>query len=149
MVATVETSPSGMVHVHILYWGPWVDKADLEKYWEARTGAYVSDVRLVDVENGLEGAVRECTKYVIKGIDVEPHIAVETLRLLKGQRRVRTYGCFYRLAPEIPHHSLEDCPMCGERVTLYPGDKLLPWEVQRYVVEKQPFPLHLPSKIFH
>lgn len=65
--ASVECSPGGHVHAHVLYLGPWVDV----RWWARVAGCFV-DVREVDQIPGGDGlqpapaALMEAIKYALK-----------------------------------------------------------------------------------
>ena len=107
-LAGLEIGPSGNVHAHILYYGPFLDKDDLRAKWEEISGgSYITDVRAID---SWEGA-REITKYACKMEALTPEHVADVFQALRGTRRIRTWGVFYnRLSakPELP-----ECPVCG------------------------------------
>jgi len=140
MIIGLEVAPGGMVHVHCLYLGPWVDKGDLVSYWKAKTGAYIVDIKMVKPGESMRGAVREVTKYVTKGLaSGEPDLAVWALMALKGKRRIREYGTFLGLQsdPDAETKPLR-CPCCGYEGPLDQGRALTPEQAELWRLGKLP-----------
>lgn len=134
VIAGCETGHGGMVHVHLLYWGPWIEAERLRSYWEARTGAYIVDVKLlvIDRVKTLRAAVREVVQYPITMHDnkrrpdgtrplLAPQLAAWTLDAIHGQRRIRCYGVFYKLEDGEPDEPTNCCPLCRDTLLLVPG----------------------------
>lgn len=101
----------GNIHVHGLYWGPWVDQKELSSEWEKLTGG--SKVVHVTLARG-KGAVAEVCKYVCHPalrVEIQAHLE----KALQGKRRIRTYGCFYGCepTPEDERETRRTCPCCG------------------------------------
>jgi hypothetical protein len=109
MFAMEAGEARGNIHVHGLYWGPWVDQRELSHVWSELTGACVVDVRLARGD----AAAREVCKYVCSPL-LPIAILTELESALQGKRRIRMYGCFFGSddveEPETPGRS---CPACG------------------------------------
>jgi len=64
-IRSLEFGPeNGNVHLHFLYYGPYIDQAEVSEEWERLTGAKVMDNRLAGNVGGmsLKGAVKEVIK---------------------------------------------------------------------------------------
>lgn len=112
------------LHFHCLVYCPYISQSRLVKAWKDVTNSLceVAFIRLVtdDPNKGqsLESAVAEVLKYATKlwkrdkagnviylDADLIPILA----KVLKGTRRIRTYGLFYRLDVEEEPHVCETC----------------------------------------
>ncbi len=106
-VASMEIGPSGNVHAHLVYYGPFIPKKELSQRWSEITGgSYILDLEMITGGKG----VWEATKYACKMRALSPGQVVDVYEALKGARRVRCYGVFYNrvvVHPECP------CPECG------------------------------------
>ncbi|MBA7613772.1 hypothetical protein ES703_21028 [subsurface metagenome] len=133
------------VHIHLLYYGPYVNRQKFQKIWKRLTGSWYVDVRLC---RGARG-VREVVKYISKGITGNDHKAYEIEKALEGQRRIMSYGVFYnrhtKLKEEAYHFT---CPYCGSTWWTYQGviekDPFIPEEIHRFRTLMRAF---LPDKI--
>jgi hypothetical protein len=67
-ILALEVSPQGMVHVHALVFGEYIDQRTLEAEWSRAVGEKARvDVRAVRGADGVAGALREVLKYATKG----------------------------------------------------------------------------------
>lgn len=110
MLAAIEAGElRGNIHVHCLYWGPFVVQRELSRRWSELTGgSMVVDVR----EAKGDKAIAEICKYVCSpALDVAIQARLE--KALIGSRRVRTYGIFYGCDPEDADFEPE-CPHCHQ-----------------------------------
>lgn len=106
----LEVGPSGNVHAHGVYFGPYQDQGALSRTWFDLTG----DSPIVDIRawRGKRlGALREALKYAIKAGAVEPILAATAEVAMKGRRRVRSYGLFFGVSAGDP--PLLECAVCG------------------------------------
>jgi hypothetical protein len=125
-LAGVETAPGGMVHLHILYWGPWVGKKRLRRYWRESTGgAYIVHVKelRMDQRQQLHHAIWEVCKYPIKGDAISPLFAAWTLAAMKGHRRARGYGAWHNLERDEEESEKSYCCHCWQFVHPTPTGK--------------------------
>lgn len=135
---SAECSGTGNVHIHVLYWGPFVNKAHLEQLaregWPAAGHTWVSEV------DGLE-TVPEVVKYTLKSPGgraehwfgghsrwvVNPRLAARWELAILGSRVAERYGCFRKIPrPEDEEYEeielLDVCPCgCSEWVVEYFG----------------------------
>jgi len=88
-------SKNGSVHLHILFYGLYVDVEDLRKKWFELTGKF--EVWINEISPGAKGrkGIREALKYATKGVCSDLSLGYEIERALKKVRRVRRYGIFY------------------------------------------------------
>ncbi len=106
------------VHIHLLYWGPWVDQKKLSNRWKDLTGSFYADVRACKGSRG----VREVVKYISKGITGNDYKAYEIEKALHGTRRIITYGEFYDRADKNLDEKYQfTCPCCGSADWEYSG----------------------------
>lgn len=135
-LVVMEAGSRGMVHVHAVVWGPWVSVRPMRKWWTEHTGSWVINVKRIGSKLGQRPARYEVRKnanaalqYILKYVGKVPRFTptdgrseaewlVSWLLALKGTRRIRTYGIFYKPAPapertEADDHKV-DCPGCGD-----------------------------------
>lgn len=99
------------VHVHWLFYGPYVPKSKLKREWFRLTG----DSYIVDIKQIKEmGAIYEVVKYISKNLDVDDlsDDVLEFYMAIRGRRRVRTYGCFYNRRKDAAADK-PVCVLCG------------------------------------
>lgn len=82
------------VHLHVLFYGRWIDQRELSSSWHRSTGdSYVVDVRRI---NDRASACRYVAKYATKAIDdgvmKSPDALVEAMIALRGRRMLGTFG---------------------------------------------------------
>ena len=129
---SLEFGPkSGNVHIHVLYYGPYLPQAELSEKWEQYSGSSVVDIRRRDGD--VENLVGECSKYITKFDEVEPERRVEYWQALKHKRRGMPYGlfradvlskwigCKYVKPEPEPSFDIDVdlCPNCGSNTFLY------------------------------
>lgn len=128
-VRAVEVSPSGMVHVHVLYHGRRPDARTVRDAWMSRVG----NSPQVDVKyltNPAQG-IREVAKYVTKGASpanpnllggglgefTDPRLAARIELAFAGDRLVECYGAWRGLDPDADDDVEEEtaacCPRCA------------------------------------
>ncbi len=113
-INSIEFGPKTLnVHVHGVYWGPFIRQHDLSEEWKRLTGSCVVDIRKADNKS-----LREVVKYASNFSKVSPEGVVIIAEHLEGKRRIRTYGVFRGVESEV----VEDlkiitgdtaCPKCG------------------------------------
>jgi len=111
-ISSIEISPSCMVHLHVLVFGPFIPQASLSRLWKQVTGdSFVVDIR--EVRRPTEG-LTEVVKYISKFKDIGPDFCVKLLLALNGHRRLSTHGLFYNM-PVAELLEKEDfwCDRCG------------------------------------
>lgn len=163
-LAALEIGEAGKkLHFHLLVRGPFQWKsAQSERTYQAQNdlplrssgGPYVSEtwedltgypiVKIKRVKS--ERQARYTLKYVVKGADkLLPAEMAKLHALLKGKRRVRSYGVFYGkawrafeeevLGDEVHEESeSECCPRCGDKLVFVEM-----WEYE--ALAKQRYPL--------
>lgn len=115
-IVSFEVGESGnQVHWHLLILGPYYKQALISDIWNELTGNPVVWVTKVERDR-----VSEILKYVTKGLsELSPDEAIQIYLALKGQRRVRTFGCFYGVKV-LPEPMIKVCPVCGARLAYMP-----------------------------
>jgi hypothetical protein len=128
---SIEFGPlNGNVHVHCLYYGPWVEKRRLSEAWKRYTGdSYIVDVRRVDDKQAdLAGAIQEVTKYVTKMADVSPPDLVDFWVAMRRRQMTQRYGVLRGMKSEREiEDTPEPCVKCGGVQFVYVHAN---WEVQ-------------------
>ena len=112
------------LHSHILHFGKYIKKDDITKAWKEITNDECEINYVVGVdpdEKSIAKSIKEilkyCTKFWREDDDgnkhmIDPVLVPKLAKVLKGQRRVRTYGLFYGIPkPEIEEkeHLCPDC----------------------------------------
>lgn len=122
LAIAAEYGPRGdKLHFHILHYGEFIPKRKLTEVWQAETGGVcqINWIKRVPDDN-VQASVSETFKYVVKFwkqkkdgtvIRVKAEIVPTLAKVLKGQRRVRTYGLLYGV-PEPEPEPLR-CSVCG------------------------------------
>ena len=124
----LENAPgTGNVHLHCLYYGPYIRQAVLSDRWAKLTGSFVVDIRAVKGRSiaDLRAAAREVIKYCTKFTAVNNGRLVELWEANKGRRLMMRYGLFRKNCLEawsgqeikVTSKEKEDpiCPLCGCR----------------------------------
>ena len=132
--ASVEFgAKSDSVHIHALYYGPWINRKKLQERWKQLTGSWYVDVRECKGSRGI----REVVKYISKGITGNDYKAFEIEKALQGTRRIMTYGVFYDRHTDLNEETYQfTCPCCGSAQWRYQGiikkDKMVDQEIHHF-----------------
>lgn len=106
------------VHIHALYYGPWVDREKLQERWKQLTGSWYVDIRAC---KGARG-VREVVKYISKGITGNKYKAYQIEKSLHSTRRIMTYGEFRDRRSKLDKEEYQFvCPCCGSHQWEFTG----------------------------
>lgn len=105
-VITIELGEENLsVHLHCLYYGPFIPRNDLIKEWKRLAGKWYVDIRKAEGKK----AIKEVIKYIGKGILNLPYETLFQIEIaLKGVRRLVTYGIFYKRITG----NKNICPVC-------------------------------------
>lgn len=117
-MASVEFGERGLkLHFHILIYCPFIAKHKLTDLWSQASGGVceITWIKQVDTDQ-VDGALREMVKYVTKLTTLPAELVPALALVLKGNRRLRTYGVF-RGQPE-PERLVCKCKICSNSVTL-------------------------------
>jgi hypothetical protein len=156
-----EWGPDGLkLHFHILFYGQWLDNRKANGYplataWRTVTGGdcevvYVSGVRAERVEAEVVETLKYCVKFwktdpeTGATVRLSPESMVILHQVLKGERRVRAYGIFYRLnavADRCP-----SCPVCSEELTRMTLDEYNIWVITGWMASEQRLNLRTGNK---
>ena len=123
-IVHLENGPkTGNVHLHCLYYGPWIDQAQLSDRWAKLTGSPVVHVQRVH-ERNLRDAAREALKYMTKFTEIDNAKLLDIWEANKGLNLLRRYGLFRKDCLEVFSGQLlkkrekrevtHVCPDCGE-----------------------------------
>lgn len=114
-------------HAHLIVYGPDVKHDEGSRVWrEVTDGDFVVwRTTLRDADT----AIREGLKYAVKAVSLSPALLVALYRDLRGTRRVRTYGIFYKSKHNPYAWLLEDeprdpdlCPDCQSELRWMDAD---------------------------
>lgn len=137
--AVMECSPGGVVHLHAIVYGPWVDLRVHRPELDAAIGRSAIagspmyrrqrvTERRGENSRGIKGVAAELAKYTVKSTTSESIHARQTHPILaamvalawRGMRRFRTYGDwkgFRRLVKRLERTDEREsdwaCPSCG------------------------------------
>lgn len=126
VICAAEFGPRGKkLHFHVLHFGQWISNKPEDGYpmataWSKVTGipGAIARVYGVSSEKVLHEVV-EVLKYTTKFwskdsngkiVRLEPDLVPKLHEVLLGQRRIRSYGLFYRIPDEV---SPPVCSTCG------------------------------------
>lgn len=121
------------LHFHVLFFGRYLDQAEISEQWASLTGCSV--VWIEKLRHGLKDGLKEALKYVTKfskstngafaGFPA-PEMIAQLALVFHGARRVRTRGLFYDmptveeiLAEEDLLDQPEACPECLARIVRF------------------------------
>lgn len=113
------------LHFHVLAYCEWLDQAAISREWEKLTGCPVVWVRLV---KGIKKAVKEVIKYAAKITDLEPDDIARIHSVIKGSRRIRTRGLFYKVPPVPKSDEPMTCKKCGALIENWQPDRFSVWQ---------------------
>lgn len=119
-VAVLEIGPSDNVHFHLLVYGAFHPLKFMSKIWKGITGdSYRIDIR--QVAQSTKDSPRNAITYILKYIRKPPRFDAPGdyaayLNLLKGIRRIHTYGVFYAHAGWKGKREPFVCPFTGEKL---------------------------------
>jgi hypothetical protein len=103
-------SLNGNVHLHVLYYGPFREQAELSRRWHGVTGdSFVTYIQQISGPAGL----KEVAKYAVKMYDCSAKKQVLFWLAIRGKHTTQRYGLLRGLRglPEM-EYSLE-CELCG------------------------------------
>lgn len=124
-IQSFEFGADGLkLHFHVIQYGDYLPQKQLSEAWSLVTLNEASVVNInaikTDENRSLESAIIETLKYSVKFWKVntltneyeylEPSVMPHLLLSLKGIRRVKSWGCFYKLPqPEKTPLCCEEC----------------------------------------
>lgn len=119
-VAVLEIGKSGNVHFHLLVYGYFHPLKFMSRIWTKITGdSYRIDIR--QVSQSTKDSPKYAIEYIMKYMRKPPTFAapiqyVNHLELLKGIRRLHTYGAFYNNPGWKKDREPFECPFTGEKL---------------------------------
>jgi len=121
-IAGAEFGEKGKkLHFHVLFYGPWLDQSELQDIWCDLTGnTAIPYIKAITRGKNVEKACAEILKYTTKLSAIEPVLMPRLLDVLKGTRRIRSKGVFYRL--EAAKRESRLCDDCNAKMTIMPVD---------------------------
>jgi len=136
-VGVLEIGPSENLHFHLLAYGSFHPIKFMSKIWTQITGdSYRIDVR--QVSQSTRDSPRLAISYILKYIRKPPRFDspgdyAQYLDLLKGIRRLHTYGVFYAHAGWKRESDPFECPFTGQKLwydgAARPGEAVLSYFV--------------------
>lgn len=115
-----------LLHSHILHFGQYIEKDKITQAWLKVTGGEcrINYVRGIDpdeksVGDAIKEVLKYCTKFWRAEADgskkmIDPYLIPALAKVLKGQRRIRTYGLFYGIPKPDLEEKVIECPACGQ-----------------------------------
>jgi len=113
------------LHFHVLFYGEWIDQHVISQEWERLTGCDIVWIRLV---KGIKKAVKEVIKYAAKITELEPDDIARLHGVIKGSRRIRTRGIFYKVPPLPKQAEQAFCKTCGAEIVNWQPDRFSVWQ---------------------
>ena len=124
-------SENNMVHCHVLYYGPWIDRDELLAKWESLTGSRTVYVKAIRGGDELKKACYEISKYVVDydkwigryGVADGLQKIYAIGRQLFGRRLAERYGAYRSQVwqslydepmPKAEEPVPERCDCCGK-----------------------------------
>lgn len=106
------------LHFHVLWWGCWIASEWLTEEYRKVTHDESKVTKIKLVREAAEGAQEVLAKYATKLTELPP-VLVPVLRdVLKGTRRVRSYGVFFAAVQDEKESYC--CPECRAALTIWP-----------------------------
>jgi len=122
-IASLEVGERGKkFHVHMLTWGRFVEQRVISKEWSEQTDGQFSVVDGQDFgqgENGIRKAISEGLKYTVKATRLSPQQLVDLHMVLKGRRRIRSWGSFYKAKAAVDIDITHVCEVCAAPMHYY------------------------------
>jgi hypothetical protein len=118
------------LHFHVIAYSPWMDHKHISRIWYEATKrtASIVWVRALDSEN-LVDATADTLKYCTKFQGLHAVDAVKLLDVLRGTKRLRSYGIFRNL--KKADKAVCTCDICGS------GKQLVrPFDYLNYCLER-------------
>lgn len=114
-IGVAEIGPSWNLHVHLIVFGPFVPQKELSDRWLEITGnSFVVDIRTVRRVEAVLYLLKHVRKLPVLPGERPYSILYEVLR---GTRRLHTYGCFYNQLPLVDRDNPPlRCPFCGHKL---------------------------------
>jgi len=113
-LAGIEVAPGGMVHIHVLHFGDYVNFKGVQKTWLRLMGAFwikIEGIRGNDRET-LHKALAECTKYLCDPRKAGPKMAAHANKASRRLRCYRSYGSLFQLGARDMDPHYMTCPAC-------------------------------------
>lgn len=113
------------LHSHILHFGQYLAKEKITEAWLKVTDGecQINYVRAIDndekaVANAIKEVLKYCTKFWRTDKNgskkmLDPYLIPKLAGVMKGQRRIRTYGLFYGIKKQEQEEKKNNCSDCG------------------------------------
>lgn len=139
-IQSFEFGENGLLlHFHVIQYGDYLPQKELSETWSKLTGNTASVIYIHAIDSSspekLESRIIETLKYSVKfwKIDkqtneyvyLDPTIMPHLLRVLKGLRRVKSWGVFYRL-PKPEKEPLQ-CQECASEMVRFGVENWSKW----------------------
>lgn len=113
------------LHFHVLAYCEYLPQDQISKEWAKLTGCPVVWVRAV---RGIKKALKEVIKYAGKLTELDPDDIARLHAVIKGTRRIRTRGLFYKV-PQLPKmEEAKICKKCGAPIENWQPDRFSVWQ---------------------
>jgi hypothetical protein len=113
------------LHVHVLYYGSFLDWQSGRDLWKELTGSQGFFIKQCpgwrkNPERAVRRALVHHFGYIMKPAAVSPERIAALEILFSGVRRVHALGCFYRLPQNKKVLASPKCPKCGATLPTNP-----------------------------
>lgn len=122
VLAAAEFGERGKkLHFHLLMYCNWIDQKNLTETWKEATN-YLCQVTHVSGcdKSDLVGAVQEIVKYITKFSSLPARLVPRLAAVLKGNRRVRSYGLLNCIEASEEEEHERTCETCFANRRLVP-----------------------------
>jgi len=139
-IQSFEFGEDGLkLHFHVIQYGDYLPQDELSKAWQKVTKKEASIVYVKSIDAStpekIQNRVIETLKYSVKfwKIDtqtneytyLEPNVMPHLLRVIKGVRRVKSWGCFYNL-PKLKAEKFK-CEECASEMVRFGCENWYKW----------------------
>lgn len=119
-VAVMEIGPSGNLHYHALVYGPFWNLKFMSEVWNRLTGDSYR-LQIDQIDQSTRRSVYKAVRYILKYIrkpppHKKPSDLVEFVDLLKGIRRIHTFGRFWGAKEFRIEKNPFICPVTGQKM---------------------------------
>jgi len=115
---TIQVGQNRNVHIHLLYFGPFVCFSELKDMWLNYTGdSCVVNVKSIDMEpNKKIESLKKRINYQLKYPEIDIELLVEWFKATKGKHLIKSYG---QLKKELRKREKEEGEKKEERKVIY------------------------------
>jgi len=134
-----------LFHLHILFFGPYINYAKLKRLWQKLTG--YRQIKVEPVEDPMTGT-KKILAYSTRFTQFPPEDIPALLKVFKGHRRIRSRGVFFKIPPEKHEEESSLCPICNCSTEYWPRHRYEWWLDKQLEVPIYPHHLVAPGHIY-